>query len=224
MKGWMLLLLPAACATPPPAGAPRGNYSALGYEPFWSVEIAHGRIAYEPANGRRFSVAAPRPRMIPNGYRYQARRLTVDIVRGQCSDGMSDRRYADTVIVAVGGETVRGCGGALVAPFHLAGTSWAIVDIAGRDVHGGQYYLHLGQGDFSGRAGCNRFSGVYRVNGESLTFGPISVSRTACPIPRMNHERLALQVLGGPMRIRFPDRDTLVLTGSGGRLRLRRAI
>ena len=31
-----------------------------------------------------------------------------------------------------------------------------------------------------------------------------------------------LRVLGGPMGIRFPDRDTLVLTGSGARLRLRR--
>ena len=37
-------------------------------------------------------------------------------------------------------------------------------------------------------------------------------------------ETWTVPVLGGPMGIRFPDRDTLVLTGSGARLRLRRAI
>ena len=223
MKAWMLFLLPAACATPPPVGAPRGNYHAVGYEPFWSVDIAHGRIAYDPTNGRGFSIAAPPPRMTLSGYRYEARRLTVEMTRGECSDGRRDLRYADTVTVTVGGATLRGCGGALVAPYRLANTSWAIVDIAGRDVRG-PYYLHFREGDFSGRAGCNRFSGAYVVNGERLTFGPISTSRMACPEPRMNHERLALRVLGGPMGIRFPDRDTLVLTGSGARLRLRRAI
>jgi heat shock protein HslJ len=224
VKAWTFLLLSAACAAPPPVGAPHGNYRALGNEPFWSLEIAHGRIAYDPANGRRFSVAAPPPRMTSNGYRYETPRLAVEVTRAECSDGMSDRRYADTVTVTIGGETLRGCGGALVAPFRLAGTSWAIVDIAGHDVQGGRYYLHFRAGDFSGRAGCNRFSGVYTVNSETLTFGPISASRMACPEPRMNHERLALRVLGGPMGIRFPDRDTLVLAGSGGRLRLRRAI
>jgi heat shock protein HslJ len=224
VKAPMLLLLPAACATPAAPGAPHGSYHAIGNEPFWSVELAHGRIAYDPANGRGFSIAAPRPRTTPNGYRYETRRLTVEITRGECSDGMSDRRYADTVTVTVGGETLRGCGGALVPPYRLAGTSWAIVDIAGRDVHGGRYYLHLGEGRFSGRAGCNRLAGAYSLDGETLTFGPIARTRMTCPEPLMSHERSALQVLGGPVRIRFPDRDTLVLTGSGGRLRLRRAI
>jgi heat shock protein HslJ len=224
MKAWMLLLLPAACATPLPAGSSGGSYRALGNQPFWSVEIANGRIAFDPANGRGFSVAAPSPRMTSNGYRYETRRLTVEVIRGQCSDAMRDLRFADTVTATVGGETLRGCGGALVAPYRLARTSWAIVDIAGRDVRGGRYYLHFGEGDFSGRAGCNRFSGVYTLDGETLTFGPISESRMACPELRMNHERLALRVLGGPMGIRFPDRDTLVLTGSGGTLRLGRAI
>src|SRR4051794_27712269 len=137
MKAWILLLLAAACAIPAGVGAPRGRYRAGGNEPFWWVEIAQGRITFDPANGRGFAVAAPPPRTTANGYRYETRRLTIELSHGECSDGMSDRRYADRVTVTVGGETLRGCGGALLAPYRLAGSSWSIVDIAGHDVRGG---------------------------------------------------------------------------------------
>ena len=40
----------------------------------------------------------------------------------------------------------------------------------------------------------------------------------------MEHERLMLELLSGPVRIAHPDGDTLVLTGSAGSVRLRRAI
>ena len=58
-------------------------------------------------------------------------RLTLDITHLQCSDGMSDRVYADTVMAMVDGETLRGCGGAILPPANLAGTSWSIVAIDG---------------------------------------------------------------------------------------------
>jgi hypothetical protein len=38
----------------------------------------------------------------------------------------------------------------------------------------------------------------------------------------MAHERGVLRVLSGPVRIGYPDGDTLMLTGNGGMIRLRR--
>ena len=42
---------------------------------------------------------------------YQTPRINVNIVHGQCSDGMSDRIYPDKVQVTVDGKRFNGCGG-----------------------------------------------------------------------------------------------------------------
>ena len=42
---------------------------------------------------------------------YQTPRINVNIVHGQCSDGMSDRIYPDRVQVTVDGRRFEGCGG-----------------------------------------------------------------------------------------------------------------
>lgn len=115
MRSVPFALLLAGCATAP-ASTPGETYRALGTEPFWSVTIGGGRMIYDSANGPRFSVPAPRPRTTFNGHRYESQRLTVDVVHTRCSDGMSDRTYADTVQVNVDGENLRGCGGAWTGP------------------------------------------------------------------------------------------------------------
>lgn len=112
----MKLLIPfalAGCATVPAAG--EESYRALGTEPFWSVTIGNGRMAYDSPEGG-FSVRAPAPRETGDGRIYGTRRLTLHIWHGECSDGMSDRRYAETVRVEADGRTLNGCGGAILAP------------------------------------------------------------------------------------------------------------
>jgi uncharacterized membrane protein len=42
---------------------------------------------------------------------YQTPRINVNIVHGECSDGMSDRVYPDKVQVSVDGKQFHGCGG-----------------------------------------------------------------------------------------------------------------
>lgn len=100
-----------------PAGDAVGSgeaYFALGTEPFWNVEITASRILYHDAAGQRLSVANPGPRASFNGERYVTEQLTVDVTHVPCSDGMSDRRYADSVLVQVNGRDLRGCGGAVL--------------------------------------------------------------------------------------------------------------
>jgi heat shock protein HslJ len=65
----------------------------------------------------------------------------------------------------------------------------------------------------AGSAGCNRFSGTYTMEGESLSFGPLATTRMACPEPIMEQERAFLAAL----------ESTTQFTQTGDRLTLRDA-
>lgn len=212
----------AAVTTPAPGAQ---TYRALGTEPFWSVRIEHGRMTYDPMEGPEVSVPLPEPTPLAgDGRRYASERLTMDVVPRQCSDGMSDRIYADTVRVVVDGRTLNGCGGPAVAPDSLAGTNWSIRAIDGGDVEGGDlYFLRFDADRLYGRAGCNQFSGPFTLSGDTLTPGPIVSTRMACPEPRMGHERAMMALLDGPVTFAYEDGDTLVLTRAGHRVALTRA-
>lgn len=215
----------AACATTGAAPADE-SYHALGTEPFWSVTIGDGRMRYEAPDEETIEVATPAPRAIANGRRFESARFTMEVTRETCSDGMSDREYADTVRVLFpgNGRTREGCGGAILPPEALANTSWSIVAIGDETVSGDRYFLRFEQDRLHGAAGCNGFNGGYNQAGETLTAGPLAMTRMACPGPGMAHEARAAQILSGPVRISFPEPETLVLTGANGAIRLRRAI
>lgn len=214
------LLLTAAGSA---AAQPSAPYRAVGTEPFWSVTIDRGRMTYDDPEGRRVSVRTPRARPMRLGRRYETPRLSVTILRGQeCSDGMSDRRYADRVRVHVDGRRLEGCGGAVLAPATLANTSWEMVSINGRAVPGGERYrVEFGTDRISGKAGCNSFGGAYRVGRDGFQAGPLAMTRMACPGPAMEHEQAFARLLAGRVRLLYPQGD-LVMRGTAGEVRLRR--
>ena len=102
----------AGCATVPPAQADPAAYHALGTEPGWSLTIDQRMMRFSGPYGVG-PVAEPTPRVIHGfaGEIYQGKRISVNIVHGQCSDGMSDRVYPDNVQLSVDGKAYRGCGG-----------------------------------------------------------------------------------------------------------------
>jgi uncharacterized membrane protein len=108
------LLLLAGCAAVPGAGDEEA-YRALGNEPFWSIRIANGRMTYETPEGG-FSVPAPRGQELGDGRIWESRRITLQASNRECSDGMSERTYAQTVHAVVDGRTLNGCGGAWTGP------------------------------------------------------------------------------------------------------------
>jgi heat shock protein HslJ len=220
MKTILPLLLLAGCAATPAAAA-RESYRALGTEPFWSVTIANGRMTYDSPE-RRFSVRAPRGRETGDGRIWRTRRITLHVWHGECSDGMSDTRYPQTVRAVVDGRTLQGCGGDAPPHRSLAESSWSIVAIDGETVSGSNYELAFGPDRLGGQAGCNRFSGRFTERDDRVTAGPLMATRMACPEPRMTHERKVMALLAGPLAIRFLGGDTLLLTGAGGSLRLTR--
>ncbi len=89
-------------------------YGAAGGEPFWSLEIADGRL-YFGVNDDAVIVRTPRPVVTNHGRtrRYRAAGINVLLRRRNCQ--LEDERtYADTVTVIAGHWRVYGCGGRVI--------------------------------------------------------------------------------------------------------------
>ncbi|SBV31203.1 conserved exported protein of unknown function [uncultured Sphingopyxis sp.] len=223
----LLIALPAfaalaACAPagdmPRGPGEPPAAYMALGTEPGWTLEITPSRLNYDGDYGEtKIMVPNPGARAVANGEEYVTDRLKVEVTRGECSDGMSDRRYADTVTVTADGKTVKGCGGGILPPTELAGTNWTFVSIGGVPVAADRPTALAFEAErLSGSAGCNRFSGGYSLADRTLTAGPLMATKMACPGAGMTQESAFFALMRGPVSLTFPTDGTLILTGSDG--------
>ena len=226
------MLLLAGCSTtgaPPqgPGEPPAPAYMALGTEPGWTLEITPDRLNYTGDYGEtKIMVPNPGARPSMNGKAYMTDRLSVVIKHAACSDGMSDRRYADTGRVTADGKSLEGCGGKILPPDTLAGTSWTFVSIGGTRVAADRpTSLQFDGRRLSGSAGCNRFSGSYMVEDNVLTAGQIAGTLMACPGPAMEQERAFFDLMAAPAGISFSADGTLILTGkNGGKAVLKRVI
>lgn len=113
MRTLIIAILLTGCATIP-AAEPEA-YRALGTEPFWAITVANGLMRYETPDGG-FSVPAPRGRELGDGRIWETRRIVLQTSNRQCSDGMSDRVYSQTVRAMVDGRALQGCGGDFTGP------------------------------------------------------------------------------------------------------------
>jgi uncharacterized membrane protein len=122
----------AACAPASPDGIdPKGKpfdkvaaaevVTLTGTEPFWTLTITGGEGIWttpENPDGARLTLA----RFPGNGGlgftgTLDGKPLTATLTPGQCSDGMSDRSYPFVATIALGGETLEGCGYTKSQPF-----------------------------------------------------------------------------------------------------------
>ncbi len=128
-----LLLAAAAACTPAADGidpkgktfdavAPEEAVTLTGTEPFWTLAIAAGEGVWTtPDNqpGTRFAVERFAGN---NGLGFSGeldgKPLTATLTPGECSDGMSDRRFPFVATIALGGETFEGCGYTTSQPFN----------------------------------------------------------------------------------------------------------
>jgi putative lipoprotein len=77
------------------------------------------------------------------------------------------------------------CGVAASSPTAsagLAGTSWTLVAIDGREPAGDTQptLMFDAAGNVSGSAGCNTYTGTAAIEGSSISFGPLATTRMAC--------------------------------------------
>ncbi len=206
-----------------PGDAP---YRAVGSEPGWTLAIDHSLIRYVGDHGRtRVTTSVPVPRASFNGHRYETQRITVDITHAPCNDGMSDREYADRVMVTVGRKTVRGCGGdPITSAADLGSSSWSIAAIDGRPVRLDRpTSVRFTDNRIEGRAGCNSFGGTYRLTRNMLAIAEMVSTQMACRGAGMATEKRFFQILDQPVRVQWQGGDTLTLSGQTGSIRLSRA-
>jgi heat shock protein HslJ len=72
----------------------------------------------------------------------------------------------------------------------LSGRSWVAEDINGKGVMDMlQTTLEFGEdGKVGGNAGCNRYFGSVKIEGDKIEFGPLGATRKMCPESIMNQE------------------------------------
>lgn len=76
---------------------------------------------------------------------------------------------------------------ALAALLSLAGSEWGL---AGTD-----QYIQFSEGRVAGHSGCNRFTGGYALDGETLKLGPMASTKMACAPDQMEQEQAWFQML-----------------------------
>ncbi len=102
----------------------------------------------------------------------------------------------------------------------LVGTTWRLAEVDGKPMALGQdgkaatMELTIEGKRVSGFAGCNRMSGTYRLQGDSLRFGPLALTRMACK-KGMDIEREFVAALEGTRAYRLSP-DGLELLGESG--------
>lgn len=224
MRSLPIIALPALLvASPAGARSHAEPYRAAGTEPFWALTI-DGRSMRLAEPGRRNTVVArPVARPSFNGERYVTRAMTVDVTHAQCSDGMSDRTYRDTVTVQLARRTLKGCGGATIdqAQSRLANTRWAVWQINGRTVRAERpLTVNFGSDRVEGRL-CNGFGGRYTLAGERLRIDDVIATRMACQGAAQHAETTLFAMWRGPVRAVVSRWGTLTLIGARDTVTLR---
>lgn len=106
----------------------------------------------------------------------------------------------------------------------LLATVWTVDSLVGKETasslpagaEGKARFTLNADGSASGNLGCNRFNAKATVQGDSVTFGPLTTTRMACLGPEGEVERALTELFGsGPLTWRIQD-DTLTLTGAAG--------
>ena len=127
---------------------------------------------------------------------------------------------ATTIFLAACAGSGAGGGGA-VAPV-LGGTAWRLEDLGGAGViDDAQATLEFADGGgVSGNGSCNQFRGTVTVTGRAISFGPLAMTRKACPEAIMNQENAFLAALGQAERFEVKD-SMLYIQSKGGSAPLR---
>lgn len=115
----------------------------------------------------------------------------------------------------------------------LAGPQWDLVLIVDSDAgpgpglsslpEGVEAWMQFGEdGRVEVHPGCNTGSATYEVDGDTITFGDLALTRMACPGAPMEVESMVTGLLQGPLTFEIGG-DELRLRGGDGGLDFRAA-
>jgi heat shock protein HslJ len=200
-----LTFLLAACASGAGGGRESNPWEELGHGqqsgPVFHlggtvrhVDLEGGLFVIDAADGTRYV-----PTNLPPAYQLDGLALEAEARR---RDDM-----ASIAMVAPLVELVRirkAPAGAPSGAGWLVGTSWRLEDFPGTAVLDSvaPTLEFPSEGEVAGNASCNRFTGPVTVAGASITFGPLAVTRMACPGAVMSQESAYLEALAKAERFR----------------------
>lgn len=113
----MLIATLSACSQPDTDQSDSSEFTALGNEPFWSLEISPAKkqvILKDMSIEQTFAFNYEPAEKSANTYFYELSSdnggtVKITIRQEPCSDGMSDRRYLYSSEVVIDGRTLKGC-------------------------------------------------------------------------------------------------------------------
>lgn len=190
------------------------GWTAGGNEPGWRIGVTEGRLEALLDYGETgFDKDLPEARLFDGALWYDWPDLALFLRPTLCHDDMTGMPYPESVTLKRGEQVLRGCGGAPLA--LLSGSGWRIEDIAGQGViDASDVTLTVSpEGQVSGQAGCNRYTGGVELTGEGLTFGPLASTRMMCPEALMVQEARYFELLSTVDRFDIDETGALVLYG-----------
>lgn len=194
-------------------------YTAVGNEPGWYVTIGEGE-AEVVADYGDLQLNAPRPEVEAEAGAYVLNMPSINarlrLEETICHDDATGMPYPHRAALALDGQEMRGCGGD--AASLLTGPEWQIEDVGDLGiVDGSNISISFdADGRVTGRTGCNRFTGIYMLDGEGLGFGQMGVTMMGCPEAMMTQEQRLLDALQHVVRFDIGEDGALLLIGPAG--------
>lgn len=178
-------------------------FKGLGTEPFWNVAMDRNFMVYTNAEGMKeifpvsdFTQSEKGTRVLTSKNANYEIRLSV--VKGNCSDGMSDQTFDYQVTVALTGKGTsiqqKGCGNYEVSK-ELAG-KWELTFFKEEEIPDNRFlktpYLEFENEEkhVSGNASCNGFNGTVAIDDKAMQFSRFAVTRMMCVHENMEQEFL----------------------------------
>ncbi len=106
----------------------------------------------------------------------------------------------------------------------LAGSFWIVTDLDGTAplADAPMTFAFDAEGNISGNASCNRFSGRAKIKGDLMMISRVRATRRYGPQEQMEQERLFLVMLQAIHSWELTTEDKLVLTGPDGSIEAQR--
>lgn len=197
-------------------------FTATGNEPFWRVIVEPGQLVLERPGQPTEELRYKTVEQSRTGHRFRASRngLSIELVTAPqlCRDSMTGMPHPLQARLFINGNSLSGCGG---DPKHLImGNEWVVENIGERGVaeKSRATLQFLPDGRIAGMGSCNRYTGSWSLNGETLEIGPLASTRKACEPALMDQEDRLLRQLESTRSFDINLRGQLMIDSDDGTL------
>lgn len=199
----------------PTLGAEAEPLIARGNEPSFLISIGEDEVVLQmPLDGITFRSSNVTRSTVDGHPRIEVsaggNTLDVTIEQHLCADTMTGMPFPVAVRAEFNGQKLNGCGG---STFTAIEGGWRVLALEGKPLPDGTIATIAFEAPdkVSGKSGCNRYFGAFKLDAERLAIGPLGATRMACRPDEMEIERRFLDLAA---------RVTRATPGENGRLKL----